>query len=529
MKKNRKKVKIFCIIFCASVLLLSTKIPAEYINFEVSNITETVIYVDSLKGSDIDGNGSIDKPYASISKGISESMDTYIIFVYPGTYMENIVIDKNITLKGAAWEHTIIDGNQNGNVIKIAATGATIKGFTIRNSGNSYSGIDISNYYAITITRNIIQSNYYGIKLYNSIGNIITHNIISGNIYSGITSESSQSNIISDNDLSNNGLSGVHYYEESTFNEAKYNTVNSNGLNQDASFYKTSIAGGIVMDTACRGNRIISNEIESNQIGVNSGGNNENNVVYYNSFIENIENNAMDASQNDWSQDELGNYWSDYTGLDEDGDGIGDTPYTIAGGDNEDEYPLIDSVDPEPPEIEAPEKWNIEDGNVVFRFKSLDQNYPEVWFEIIWGDASDTVVEGPTPPLTGVEEEHGYEFELQYTVRAKTVAIDKNGKTVKSSWAEHKIILPKLEQSSKEKNENQMYSSNKPILFSELIEKISRFFDKNFNSLNLKHTTEPPFSQIPNELSIDTSNHFFDICYSKNLFFFLKNNEGRST
>ena len=66
-------------------------------------------------------------------------------------------------------------------------------------------------------------------------------------------------------------------------------------------------------------------------------------TIYHNTFIDN-QNNAYDTSNsNTWYNDTLqeGNYWDDYTGSDNNGDGIGDIPYDIDGGENQDIYPLM--------------------------------------------------------------------------------------------------------------------------------------------------------------------------------------------
>jgi uncharacterized repeat protein (TIGR01451 family) len=102
-------------------------------------------------------------------------------------------------------------------------------------------------------------------------------------------------------------------------------------------------------------NTIKNNIVSDNNIcGISISG--SNNEVYLNNFINNTLN-AQSHGNNHWNSpqsitymyngstyaNKLGNYWDDYSGVDEDGDGIGDAVYAI--GEYADCYPLIQLFD----------------------------------------------------------------------------------------------------------------------------------------------------------------------------------------
>ncbi|UCF08128.1 MAG: right-handed parallel beta-helix repeat-containing protein, partial [Thermoplasmata archaeon] len=84
--------------------------------------------------------------YTSIQDAINASHDGDTVFVYNGTYYENVVVNKTINLMGEDKDLTVIDGGDIGDVIRVVADWVNISGFTVTGSGNSQynSGISIS-------------------------------------------------------------------------------------------------------------------------------------------------------------------------------------------------------------------------------------------------------------------------------------------------------------------------------------------------------------------------------------------------
>ncbi len=157
----------------------------------------------SINGSDhgrtlyVGGDGP--NNYTHIQDAINDASEGDTIFVFNGTYYENILINKSINLIGENRNITIIDGGRKDNVINITAPHVVISNFTITNSSSYYrsAGIKICKSNCKILDCNIFRNLDYGIWIISSSNNVVANCNISYNEGErGILIEKSLSNRI---------------------------------------------------------------------------------------------------------------------------------------------------------------------------------------------------------------------------------------------------------------------------------------------------------------------------------------------
>lgn len=279
----------------------------------------------------VEGFIRVPDDYATIQGAVDAANPGDTILVSAGTYYENLTINKSLALFGEDPNTTIIHGNGAWYVVKVTADDVTIGKFTIRNG--SYVGIWLIGACNNSIIDNKIRDNrnsypYYfptgiGFMLTASNSNRISRNLLKDNWMVGFEIQGSHDNIIEhcvieETSYPGPTLAGITMFSSDN-NSFLHNTVNGHFSSsiriEERSFY----------------NRFVGNTLYSSSIIT------ANNIFYRNNFIYP---NGSVSGNNTWDNGAEGNYWSDYSGVDSDGDGIGDTPYELD-PKNIDHYPLM--------------------------------------------------------------------------------------------------------------------------------------------------------------------------------------------
>ncbi|MBC7091895.1 MAG: right-handed parallel beta-helix repeat-containing protein [Nitrososphaeria archaeon] len=294
--------------------------------------------------------------FPTIQAAVDAASSGTTIVVRDGTYRENIVVEEKRDLVIRS-EHgpkntVIYNTGETGDayiIELIACKNIVLQGFTIVNDKDLLAhGIKIMSD-NITIANNIIKGPNIGtaVTMDSSVETILQNNTFR-ETFNGIQIDRS-----SGFRITNNLIIGMNGYGINFRHNNHNNLVDHNIISSIQSTVPEIAGTGIIIDSDAY-SEIIFNSIVGCQVGikVNSPGDS----IYLNQFIGNGKHISIQMANTTWNSSpldyiydgkkfhgRLGNYWDDYRGLDQNHDGVGDTPYKISEA-QVDNYPLKELI-----------------------------------------------------------------------------------------------------------------------------------------------------------------------------------------
>lgn len=327
-------------------------------------------------------------PGQSVGAAIKAAQPGDTVQVIGGAHAGQFLIDKPLTLQGL--DRPVISGHGSGDVIRVSAPDVVIEGFVIRDSGSDLAAKNAGVHIAPGSDRAVVRDcalvyNLFGVWVESAddvrvLRNTITgkRDLLSAARGNGIqVFDTSGVQVIGNNisftrdgiyvDISTKALFrgnkihhlryGTHYMNtnhstwennESYLNrgglalmEVRHLTVRNNIAwgNTDHGIMLRTIQDSVIDNNIVAGNGrgffiydaefnvLRQNLVIDNRVGIHLTAGSGNNAVDGNDIIGNREQIKYVAARDvEWGRTQ-GNYWSNYSGWDQDGDGMGDIAY----------------------------------------------------------------------------------------------------------------------------------------------------------------------------------------------------------